>query len=136
MKVTVETIVSSDLETVWRAFNDPEAIKKWNAASDDWHTTSSTVDLREGGKFSSRMEAKDGSFGFDFEGIYTRIEPNKRIEYRMADDRGVTIEFTETADGVQVRETFDAEAQNDVEMQRTGWQAILNNFARYVEEKG
>lgn len=135
MKITVETLVKSDLDTVWAAWNNPEDIKQWNAASDDWHTTNSTVDLREGGKFSSRMEAKDGSFGFDFEGTYTRVEPQKLIEYRMSDDREVSVEFTESPDGVLVRETFDAETQNDPEMQRTGWQAILDNFARHLEAK-
>ena len=81
MKITIETLVNSDLETVWAAWNDPAAIKQWNAASDDWHTPQASVDLREGGKFTSRMEAKDGSAGFDFEGTYTRVEPNKLIEF-------------------------------------------------------
>ena len=135
MKITVETLVRSDLDTVWSAWNNPEDIKQWNAASDDWHTTESSVDLREGGKFSARMEAKDGSFGFDFEGTYTRVEPQKTIEYVMADNREVTVEFIDGADGVVVRETFDAESQNDPEMQRSGWQAILDNFARHVEAK-
>ena len=135
MKITVETLVKSDLDTVWTAWNSPEDIKQWNAASDDWHTTQSTVDLREGGKFTSRMEAKDGSFGFDFEGTYTRVEPQNTIEYVMADNREVTVEFIDSPDGVVVRETFDAESQNDPEMQRTGWQAILDNFARHVEAK-
>jgi uncharacterized protein YndB with AHSA1/START domain len=135
LKITIETLVKSDLDTVWSAWNNPEDIKRWNAASDDWHTTNSTVDLREGGKFSSRMEAKDGSFGFDFEGTYTRVEPQKTIEYVMADNREVTVEFTDGPDGVLVRETFDAESQNDPEMQRSGWQAILDNFARHVEAK-
>lgn len=135
MKITIETRVKADLKTVWAAWNNPEDIKQWNAASSDWHTTQSAVDLREGGKFSARMEAKDGSVGFDFEGTYTKFVPRKLIEYRLGDDREVKIEFTEGADGVLVRETFDAETENDPEMQRQGWQAILNNFARHVETK-
>ncbi len=135
MKITIEAIVKSDLHAVWRAWNNPEDIKQWNAASDDWHTTASVVDLREGGRFSARMEAKDGSEGFNFEGIYTRIDPYKSIEYRMSDDREVSVEFAELADGVLVKEIFDAETENTPELQRAGWQAILNKFARYVEAK-
>ena len=135
MKITVESTVKSDLPRVWAAWNNPEDIKQWNAASEDWHTTNSSVDLREGGKFSARMEAKDGSAGFDFEGTYTRIAPQKTIEYTMSDGRTVKVEFSEGADGVHVRETFDAETENDPEMQREGWQAILDNFARHVEAK-
>lgn len=136
MKITIETRVKADLKTVWDAWNNPEDIKQWNAASDDWHTTRSAVDLREGGKFSARMEAKDGSVGFDFEGTYTRVVPRKVLEYKLGDDREVKVEFSEAADGVVVRETFDAESQHDPEFQRRGWQAILNNFARHVEAKG
>ena len=135
MNITIETLVKADLNTVWAVWNNPEDIKQWNAASDDWHTTQSTVDLREGGKFSSRMEAIDGSAGFDFEGTYTRIVDQKIIEYRMEDGRGVKVEFTGGAGGVLVRETFDAESQFDPEYQRQGWQAILDNFARHVEAK-
>jgi len=134
-KITIETLVKADLNTVWAAWNNPEDIKQWNAASDDWHTIQSSVDLREGGKFSSRMEAKDGSAGFDFEGTYTRIVAQKTIEYRLGDGRDVKVEFTGGADGVFVRETFEAESQNDQELQRRGWQAILDNFARHVEAK-
>ncbi|TAK00051.1 MAG: ATPase [Candidatus Manganitrophaceae bacterium] len=136
MKITIETRVKADLKTVWDAWNSPEDIKQWNAASDDWHTTRSTVDLREGGKFSARMEAKDGSVGFDFEGTYTRVVPRKVLEYKLGDDREVKVEFSEAAYGVVVRETFDAESQHDPEFQRRGWQAILDNFARHVEAKG
>lgn len=133
MKITVETAVKADLNKVWGAWNNPEDIKRWNAASDDWHTTGASVELREGGKFSARMEAKDGSEGFDFEGTYTRVVPRKLIEYRMDDGRQVTVEFSEQPGRVLVRETFDAETQNAPEMQRQGWQAILDNFARHVE---
>src|SRR5262245_29161907 len=132
MKITVETLVKAPLARVWDAWNDPSAIKEWNSAHESWHTTRSTVDLREGGKFTSRMEAKDGSAGFDFEGTYTRIVPKRVIEFRMADAREVTVQFDERADGVQVTETFDAETENPPEMQRQGWQAILDNFGRYV----
>lgn len=135
MKITVEALVSADLKTVWSAWNDPEDIKQWNAATDAWHTTSSTVDLREGGSFSARMEAKDGSAGFDFAGTYTRIVPLKTIEYRMEDDRKVQVEFSKVPEGVLVRETFEAESENSPEIQRLGWQAILDNFAEHVEAK-
>jgi uncharacterized protein YndB with AHSA1/START domain len=133
VKITVETLVKANLDSVWDAWNNPDDINQWNAASDDWHTTRSAVDLREGGKFSARMEAKDGSAGFDFEGTYTRVVPQKLIEYRMTDGREVRVQFSEVAEGVLVRETFDAETENDPEVQREGWQAILDNFARHVE---
>jgi uncharacterized protein YndB with AHSA1/START domain len=136
MKITVETLVNAAPKKVWAAWNSPADIKQWNTAQEDWHTTESTVDLREGGKFVSRMEAKDGSMGFDFEGTYTRIVPGKTIEYRMSDGREVEIEFVERPEGILVRETFDAESENASEIQRQGWQAILNNFARHVEAKG
>lgn len=136
MKITIETLVNASLNQVWDAWNNPEDIKRWNSASDDWHTPHSTVDLREGGKFQARMEARDGSMGFDFEGIYTRVEPKKVIEYQMEDGREVQIEFIEDQGGVRVKETFDAESENSPEMQREGWQAILDNFGRYVEAKG
>lgn len=133
MKITVETVVKADPDAVWRAWNEPEEIKQWNAASDDWHTTQSTVDLREGGSFSARMEAKDGSGGFDFAGTYTRVVPREHLAYRMEDDRTVEVHFAPVDGGVRVRETFDAESENDPEVQRQGWQAILDNFARHVE---
>ncbi len=136
MKITVETPVKAKLNKVWDAWNDPVDIKQWNTAQDDWHTTQSSVDLREGGKFLSRMEAKDGSEGFDFEGTYTRIEPHKTIEYRISDGREVEVEFIERAGDVLVRETFDTETENPPELQRNGWQAILDSFRRYVEAKG
>jgi uncharacterized protein YndB with AHSA1/START domain len=136
MKITVETVVKAQLNKVWDAWNNPEDIQQWNTASEDWHTPRSTVDLREGGKFTARMEAKDGSMGFDFEGTYTRVVPHKAIEYQIGDGREVQVEFVERADGVLVKETFDAETENPPEFQRSGWQAILDNFGRYVEAKG
>ncbi|WP_312957169.1 SRPBCC family protein [Stutzerimonas nitrititolerans] len=136
MKITVETCIKADPDKVWHAYNNPADIKQWNAAQDDWHTTSSIVDLREGGTFMSRMEAKDGSLGFDFEGTYTRVVPKKLIEYRMSDGREAKIEFAERPDGVLVTVSFDAETENPSELQRQGWQAILDNFGRYMEDKG
>ena len=132
MKIIVEKLVKAPPAEVWRAYLTPADIMQWNAASDDWHTTASTVDLRVGGQFSSRMEAKDGSFGFDFAGVYTRIEPEKRLEYAFG-DRNAVVEFLPASGGVTVRLTFDAETQNSTEQQRDGWQAILDNFARHVE---
>ena len=132
MKITVEKIIKAPISKVWDTYTTPEDIKQWNAASDDWHTTKATVDLREGGAFSSRMEAKDGSFGFDFSGTYTKIVPHRLIEYSFGDRTGA-VEFIAGANGVTVRSTFDAETENPLEMQRQGWQAILNNFAKHVE---
>ena len=134
MKITVETVAKASLNTVWEAWNNPADIQQWNAAQDDWHTTRSTVDLREGGKFLARMEARDGSEGFDFEGTYTRVVPQKLIEYRMSDGRVCTVEFKPQASGVVVKETFDAETENTPELQRQGWQAILDKFAQHVEK--
>ena len=135
MKITVETLVNAAPGKVWKAWNNPADIKQWNTAQDDWHTTQSTVDLREGGKFMARMEAKDGSAGFDFEGTYTRVVPNTLIEYRMSDGREVRVEFAERDGGVVVKETFDAETENPPALQRQGWQAILDNFRRHVESR-
>lgn len=131
MKINVETTVDAPFETVWNAYTTPEDIKQWNAASGDWHTTAASVDLREGGAFSSRMEAKDGSMGFDFTGTYTRIVEHQLIEYSFG-DRSAQVEFSETPDGVRVKVTFDSESSHSIEQQREGWQAILNNFNRHV----
>ena len=136
MNITIETIVNAPIERVWAAWNDPRAIEQWNTASPDWHTPRASVDLHEGGNFSSRMEAKDGSMGFDFEGRYTRVELQRLIEYVMSDGRQVRVEFITTGDAVTVREHFDAEDQHSAEQQRQGWQAILDNFARHVEARG
>ncbi len=134
MKITIETTVKAPIAKVWSAWTTPSDIKQWNTASDDWHTTKAAVDLRVGGEFSSRMEAKDDSFGFDFAGTYTKIVPNELLEFSFG-DRSATVEFNTTANGVDIRETFDAETENSVEQQRSGWQSILNNFAKYVEAK-
>lgn len=132
MRISVETIVNAPVTEVWRAYTTPKDIKQWNAASDDWRTTQSTVDLRVGGDFTSRMEAKDGSFGFDFAGTYTTVVPYELLEFSFG-DRTASVEFVTGADGVTVRVTFDAESENPVEQQQQGWQAILNNFAKHVE---
>jgi len=132
MNITVETIVSAPIEEVWRAYTTPEDIKQWNAASDDWHTTAAEVDLRVGGAFSSRMEAKDGSMGFDFAGTYTSIVKHKLIEYSIG-DRAAQVKFADSPEGVRVSVTFDSERTHSIEQQRDGWQAILNNFTRHVE---
>ena len=133
--ITVETIVAAPMEQVWRAYTTPEDIRQWNAASDDWHTTAATVDLRVGGAFSSRMEAKDGSMGFDFAGTYTKIEEQRLIEYAFG-DRSARVEFIPDHDGVRVRVTFEAESEHPIEQQRMGWQAILDNFARHAATAG
>ncbi|KAA6459703.1 ATPase [Acidobacteria bacterium AB60] len=131
MQITVETTVVAPIEQVWAAWNNPEDIKQWNAPSDDWHTTASTVDLREGGTFSARMEAKDGSMGFDFAGTYTRIVEHQLIESQF-DGRTLRVEFLPRNGEVTVRETFDAETTHSAEQQRQGWQAILDRFASHV----
>jgi uncharacterized protein YndB with AHSA1/START domain len=131
--ITVEIAVQATSAEVWRAYTTPHDIMQWNAASDDWHTTAASVDLRVGGAFSSRMEAKDGSFGFDFSGTYTAISPEKLIEYSFG-DRTAKVEFIDGENGVTVRVTFEPEQENPVEMQRGGWLAILNSFKRHVEQ--
>ena len=131
MQITVETLVKAPIAKVWSAYTTPEDIKQWNAASDDWHTTQSSVDLRVGGTFSSRMEAKDGSLGFDFAGTYTRIIPHELIEYSFG-DRVAVVQFLPEDQSVKVRVSFEAENEHPVEMQRDGWQSILNNFAKHV----
>ena len=134
MKITVSTLVAAPLAEVWGAYTTPDDIKSWNAASPDWHTTAATVDLRVGGKFSSRMEAKDGSFGFDFAGEYTKIVPGRLLEYSFG-DRSAVVELAEGPAGVSVTVTFDGEPTHSEEQQRAGWQAILDNFARHVQAR-
>lgn len=135
MKITVETHVNAPVEKVWQAYINPEDVKQWNTASPDWHTPTAAADFREGGAFSFRMEAKDGSMGFDFAGVYTRIILHKLIEYTFG-DREAKVEFTPAGEGVDVRLEFDPDKQYPVEHQKGGWQAILDNFARYVEAQG
>ena len=131
--ITVETYVGAPIEKVWDAFNDADAIKKWNTASDDWHTPRAENDLKVGGTFLYRMEAKDGSSGFDFAGTYTEVTPHERLAYVMSDDRTVAVTFSTEGDGTRVVTVFDPEGENPREMQREGWQAILDNFTQYVE---
>jgi uncharacterized protein YndB with AHSA1/START domain len=134
MQITVSTVINASIQQIWTAYTTPEDIKLWNAASPDWHTTSASVDLRPGGKFCSRMEAKDGSFGFDFEGHYTKIVPHEIIEYEFGGRKAV-ITFIEGPQGVELTVSFDGETAHSEEQQRTGWQAILDNFARHVKGK-
>jgi uncharacterized protein YndB with AHSA1/START domain len=134
MKIVVSTLVVAPLHDVWHAYTSPDDIKAWNTASPDWHTTAASVDLRPGGQFSSRMEAKDGSFGFDFAGEYTKVVPYQVIEYVFGDRVGL-VEFTETTSGITVTVTFDGETTHSEEQQRSGWQSILDNFSRHVKGK-
>ncbi len=133
--ITVEATVNAPVEKVWELWTKPEHITQWNNASDDWHTPRAENDLREGGKFTSRMEAKDGSFGFDFGGEYTRIDTYAHIAYTMSDSRRVEIQFKPNGNTTEVIESFEAENTHSLEMQRGGWQAILNNFKKYAESK-
>ena len=133
VQITVEATVNSPIEKVWHAWTNPEDIMAWNNASDDWHTPHATNDLRVGGSFLSTMAAKDGSFSFDFEGIYDEVVTHQTIAYSLADDRKIKVTFIAQDNETFISETFDAETENPVEMQRGGWQAILNNFKKYVE---
>ena len=132
MTITVFTVVAAPIEAVWRAYISPEDIKIWNTASPDWHTTAAEVDLRVGGKFASRMEAEDGSSGFDFAGEYSSIVPQKLLAYTFGDRVG-KVEFSEGPSGVTMRVTVDGESSNSEEQQRAGWQATLDSFGRHVE---
>lgn len=132
-KITIEATVQAPVEKVWETWTKPEHITQWSFASEDWFTPKAENDLRVGGEFTTRMEAKDGSFGFDFGGIYDEVTEHKLISYTLGDGRKVKIEFEENGDETKVIETFDPEDQNPVEMQRGGWQAILNNYKKYTE---
>ncbi|MBK5272110.1 MAG: SRPBCC family protein [Bacteroidia bacterium] len=131
--MTVEATVNAPAEKVWKYWSGPEHIVKWCSASDDWHTPSATNDLRVGGKFTSRMEAKDGSMGFDFGGVYDVVNTNQMIAYTMDDGRKVNVVFTKEGNTTRIAESFEAESENPIEMQRGGWQAILDNFKKYTE---
>ena len=131
--ITVETKVQAPLKKVWQYWTVPEHITKWNQASDDWHSPYAENDLRTGGKFLSRMEARDGSFGFDFGGVYDNVKINELIEYTLGDGRKVSVRFTDNGNETRVVEMFEAEDTNPIEMQRGGWQSILDNFKKYVE---
>ncbi|WP_231489771.1 SRPBCC family protein [Pedobacter sp. Leaf170] len=133
-KITVETVVNAPVEKVWTYWNVPEHIKNWAFASSDWHAPYADNDLKKDGKFKTTMAAKDGSFSFDFEGTYTNVDVHKKIEYVLGDGRTVQIGFETEGDTTRVVETFDPETQNPIEMQRGGWQSILDNFKKYTEE--
>lgn len=131
--ITIRTTIEAPLEKVWEFWSNPKHIINWCNASDDWHAPTAENDLQTGGRFLTRMEARDGSFGFDFEGIYSNVKDHSVIEYDLADGRHVSIQFSKLNDDTEVVETFDPEGENPLEMQRQGWQAILNNFKNYVE---
>lgn len=133
--VTVQVLVDASIDTVWKCWTTPADIIKWNNASDDWHTPEASNDLRKGGKFSYRMEAKDASMGFDFGGVYSDVIDKQEINYTLEDGRKTKITFIEVDNKVQVIESFEAEDINSIEMQRQGWQAILDNFQKYVEHQ-
>ncbi|MDF2483862.1 MAG: hypothetical protein K0R46_30 [Herbinix sp.] len=133
-KITIKATVDAPIEKVWRYWTEPEHIKLWNNASEDWHTTAAENDLKVGGTFLSRMEAKDGSFGFDFSGVYDEVLLHKTIAYTLGDTRTVKITFTSEDEKTKVVETFEAESENSIEMQEAGWQSILDNFKRYAEK--
>jgi len=132
-KITIECIVNKPINSVWEAWTQPQHITKWNFASPDWHAPSAENDFKVGGKFSYRMEAKDGSMGFDFWGTYDDIKPQQYIEYTMGDTRKAWITFSSNGNETKITETFEAETENSVELQQMGWQAILNNFKQYAE---
>ncbi|WP_409226835.1 SRPBCC family protein [Gudongella sp. SC589] len=132
-KIVVQATVNQTVDKIWEYLNLPEHITKWNSASEDWHTPRAVNDLRVGGQFNYRMEAKDGSYGFDFSGKYHEVELNRRIAYTLDDGRKVLIELEPVEAGVNVKYTFEAEESNSMEMQRSGWQAILDNFKKYSE---
>lgn len=134
VQITIESTVNVPVEKVWDYWSKPEHIVKWNNPSDDWHTTHAENDLRVGGRFLSHMAAKDGSFAFDFDGTYDKVDQYKIIEYTLSDGRKVSVLFSSEGKGTKVVETFEAETMNSIEMQRGGWQAILDNFKKYTEE--
>lgn len=131
--IAVETTVKAPIEKVWEFWTGTQHVKQWNTALESWHTRKAENDLRVGGKFVYRMEAKDGSFGFDFGGIYDQVRENEYIEYTLEDGRKVTISFTSQGNETKVVETFEPETENPVDMQRGGWQAIMDNFKKYTE---
>ncbi len=134
-RITVKTSVQAEIDKVWNYWTEPKHITNWNFATDEWTCPSAENDLKPNGTFSWRMEAKDGSMGFDFEGTYEKIVDKELISYKMSDGRKVDIEFTQNGNEIQVSETFDAEGTNSDEQQRAGWQAILGNFKKYVESE-
>lgn len=134
--ISIEATINASSEKVWDLLTNPEHIVRWNNASDDWHTPRAENDLRAGGRFLSRMEARDGSSGFDFSGVYTEVKPPEKIGYTLDDGRKVQILLVSMGNGTMVKETFEAEQVYPVEVQQNGWQSILNNFRKYVEASG
>lgn len=134
-RITVTTTVAVSPELAWTYWTEPKHITQWNQASDDWHTPSAKQDLRVGGKFSSRMESRDGKLGFDFWGVYDAVEPYQLLAYTIGDGRKVSVVFEAVQSGTKLTESFEAESENSVELQRNGWQAILDSFKRYVEKQ-
>jgi uncharacterized protein YndB with AHSA1/START domain len=133
--LTVEAIVQVPIHVAWELWTHPSHIRQWNSASDDWHSPTAENDLRAGGRFVYRMEAKDGSAGFDFAGVYDSVEPLSSIRYTMEDGRKAMVSFTSMGNHTQITETFDAENMNSRELQQTGWQAILDHFKKYSESQ-
>ena len=133
--ITVSVNVETPVSKVWKYWTSPEHIMQWNNASDDWHTPRAENDLRAGGKFSWRMEAKDGSMGFDFSGVFDEINVLQLIRYTLDDNRKVTIEFTGSGNSTRIAETFEAETENSIELQQHGWQCILDNFKKHAESE-
>jgi len=131
--ITIDVNITTTLDKVWDFYTKPEHITQWNFADDSWHCPSAKNDLRKGGKYIARMEAKDGSFGFDFEAVYDEVVPQKKIAFTLEDGRKTIVLFEESHKETKVTITFDAEKENSLEMQKNGWQAILNNFKKYTE---
>lgn len=131
--ITISASVHAPIDIVWEKYNNPEDVMAWSHATDDWHTPKAENDLRVGGTFTNTMEAKDGSVSFDFVGTYTEVEKNKKIAYTIIDGRKVEVDFTEVEGGVEVTANFEPEVDNTEDMQKSGWQAILDNFKKYVE---
>lgn len=131
--LTVETTIKGSIEKVWKLWTEPEHIKNWCNASDDWHVPAAENDIRVGGNFKTAMAAKDGSFAFGFKGVYTAVERYRNIAYTLTDGRKVNIILTDMGDTVKLTESFEAENTNSLELQQQGWQAIVNNFKNYVE---
>ena len=132
-KITIEVLVEGSLPIVWNCFTQPQHITKWNFASEEWHCPRATNDLKVGGTYSARMEAKDGSFGFDFTAVYDEVVEKRRLSYTLEDGRNVVTTFEKIGEGTKVQTVFDAEKSNSEDLQKAGWHAILNNFKKYAE---
>lgn len=131
--ITIQTTVNAPVAHVWKLWTDPQHVTQWNSASEDWYTPYAENDVRPGGKFSFRMAARDGSFSFDFGGEYDAVDEHKSMAYTMGDGRKVSVDFTTEGDKTHISETFEPESENPEDMQRAGWQAILDNFRKYAE---